>query len=142
MIPLAIRTAVSFVASKVTAMSFQVKMIALVSILAAPVGLYLMHVHDQSVLARQALATSEAVRKAEAEDHAKAVAALEANAREAAQRAATTAPIRNKINAAPRTNSCASSPAVRATLDGLRTPRNAPSGNRPAQRPHVAAPVR
>ena len=58
--------------------------------------------------------------EAQAEAQARAVAALEAQAAEAAAQAARIEPIRRVIHAAPKTNACADSPAIRAVLDGLR----------------------
>jgi type VI protein secretion system component VasK len=58
--------------------------------------------------------------EAQAEAAARAITALEAQAADAAAQAARIEPIRRVIHAAPKTNACADSPAIRAVLDGLR----------------------
>ncbi len=58
--------------------------------------------------------------EAQAAAKARAISALETQAAEAAAQAARIEPIRRVIHAAPKTNACADSPAIRAVLDGLR----------------------
>lgn len=103
-------------------------------------GKMALHFHDVSVLSNAALEVSEETRAAEAANHARSVVALESVTKDAATRVSRTTPIRKNVNAAPRTNACANSPAVRAALDGLRVPH--PSGSRPATRPAKPADVR
>lgn len=69
---------------------------------------------------RQAANARAVAAEAQAEAQARAVAALETQAAEAAAQAARIEPIRRVIHAAPKTNACADSPAIRAVLDGLR----------------------
>ena len=69
---------------------------------------------------RQAATARAEAAEAHAEAHARAVMALEAAAAESAAQAARIEPIRKVIHAAPRTNACVDSPAIRAVIDGLR----------------------
>lgn len=63
------------------------------------------------------------------------VRALEAQAAAAAELAARLEPIRRAIHAAPPSNACAASPAVRAGLDRLRAGRAAAAGAVPRAQP-------
>ena len=111
--------------------TYAVIVIALGSTLVA--GKMALHFHDVSVRAGAALDVAEATRAAEAANHARSVQALESVTKAAAARTVRNTPVRRNVNAAPRTNACANSPAVRAALDGLRVPHTASS--RPAVRP-------
>lgn len=91
-----------------------------VAVAALAAGAWALHQHDARVVAEQrADAQALAISQMQA-DHARAVAALETRAAEAEARAEASATIRSAIHAAPVTSACASSPAVRAALDGLR----------------------
>jgi hypothetical protein len=69
----------------------------------------------------------------------RAIAALEARAGDLAQQAAQRTTIARTIHAAPRTNACADSPAVRSLLDGLRQPAAGDGARQPADLPGRAA---
>ena len=59
----------------------------------------------------------------------RSIAALEEAMAEAERRRSRLEPIRRAVNAAPITNACVASPAVRAVIDGLRAAPNAGAGN-------------
>lgn len=85
-------------------------------------------------------AEAKAVAAVDAADNAK-IEAAESDLMHAQQaRAATVSVIRTRINAAPKSDACASSAAVRAALDGLRGPDSAPGSGAAAAAP--AKPVR
>ena len=69
------------------------------------------HEHDAKVLAA-----------ARAENRAHEIAALEAQSSDHAKQLALLNSLKRKTHAAPPSNACASSPAVRALLDGVRHP--------------------
>ena len=82
---------------------------------------FMIAAHDGRVLAEQAAAEQAARIVTINADHARAVAALQAQATKSALDAARLTSIMDKINAQPRTKACAVSPAIRMALDGLRT---------------------
>jgi FAD/FMN-containing dehydrogenase len=59
----------------------------------------------------------------------RSIAALEEAMAEAERRRSRLEPIRRAVNAAPITNACVASPAIRAVIDGLRAAPNAGAGN-------------
>lgn len=74
-------------------------------------GAYLLHAHDARVLAA-----------AQAASRAHEIAALEAQSSDHAKQLATLNTLKQRTHAAPSGAACASSPAVRALLDGVRHP--------------------
>lgn len=81
---------------------------------------WMLHTHDQRVLAEAQTAIDAATSTELARQHAATLAALEQSAAEAQARAATFEQIKAAIHAQPITKVCAASPAVRAVIDGLR----------------------
>lgn len=81
---------------------------------------WLLHTHDQRVLAEQQVAIDQATAAELAKQHAATVAALEQSAAEAQARAATFEQIKAAIHAQAVTKFCIGSPAVGAALAGLR----------------------
>ena len=77
--------------------------------------------HDNRVMAEQrAEAQAKVIADMQA-DHARTVSALEQETARAATLARDLSQTRSAINAAPHTAGCASSPAVAAAIDGLRS---------------------
>lgn len=85
---------------------------------------WLLHEHDLGVRAQQQVAIDKADAEAVAQDHAREVAALEATAAEAQRRASILEQLKVQIHAAPSSNACIASPAIRILLDGLRSTGN------------------
>lgn len=83
-------------------------------------GALALHQHDARVRAEQLLAEEKVQAEAIAADQRRTVAALEAQASEAAARADQLMKVRSSVHAAPVTTGCADRPAIRAALDGLR----------------------
>ena len=74
-------------------------------------GAWALHEHDAHVIAA-----------AQAADRAHEIAALEAQSSDHQKQLAQLNSLKRKTHSAPTGNGCASSPAVRALLDGVRNP--------------------
>ena len=96
-------------------------LLAGVSALAVAAAGYALHVHDVGIRAADAAAAQKVAIDTLNADHARAIAALEQVAAATQARAASSTLIRTAASAAPTSNACAVSPAVRAGLDGLRS---------------------
>lgn len=94
--------------------------LALLAIALLTAGALALNQHDARVRAEQTVVAQAARIATLQADHARAVAALEAQAAAAQARAKRLASIRSAIDAAPRSSACNASAAVRAVLDGLR----------------------
>jgi hypothetical protein len=89
-------------------------------------GALWLHSHDNAVRAAMQASADKAIAAQQTVDHQHEVDALAAVAADAAARARASSDLRSKIHALPPTASCATSPAVRSLLDGLRNHSNGP----------------
>lgn len=83
-------------------------------------AVWLLHQHDNGVLAKAQVSQDRAIAAAVAVANVKAQTALEAAVAQATARATTTAQIKEKINAQPVTSACVSSPAIKSLLSSVR----------------------
>jgi len=85
-----------------------------------------LHAHDNALRAEIQAASDRAIATAQVASAAHEVTALEAQAKANAETINRLNAIREATHAAPKTTACATSPAVRSLLDGLRG--HAPGG--------------
>ena len=112
--------------------------VAVLAVALLTAGALALNQHDARVRAEQTVAAQAAEIATMQADHARAVAALEAQAAAAQTRAKRLASIRSAVDAAPLSSACSASAAVRAVLDGLRQHAIAPplTRSKPRCRPH------
>ena len=77
--------------------------------------------HDEAVLAKAQVSEDKAIAAAQAAATAHEIAALQAQQVALTSAAQAEATLKEKTHAAPLTQACVSSPAVRALLNGLRS---------------------
>jgi hypothetical protein len=84
-------------------------------------GLLWLHEHDGKLQAQIAADQAVVAAKAQAEQDQRTIAGLSLTAQKAAALAATMTKLKEAINAAPKSKTCATSPAVVALYAGLRS---------------------
>ncbi len=89
-------------------------------------GGILVHAHDNKVRAVMQASADRAIAEAQEQARAHEVAALQAQAKDDAARAASSQDLWKKTHVYASSQACIKSPAVRALLDGLRSPANGP----------------
>ena len=95
-------------------------MIAMAVVAALIAGGLWLHHHDNSVRAAMQARADKAIAAQQAVDAEHEKAAIAAVASDAQKRAVVFTSIKDQTHAAPATSACATSPAVRALLNGLR----------------------
>ncbi|MDR3415019.1 MAG: hypothetical protein P4L83_02440 [Nevskia sp.] len=85
--------------------------------------------HDAGIVAQWQAAQTAAVASAREQEHASAMAALEAAQQDAAARVRTVTVIKREIAHVPASTGCVRSPAISAALDGLRRPAGGRAGS-------------
>jgi hypothetical protein len=84
-------------------------------------AIVIIHEHDAKIVAQVAAQQAVVVAQAQHDQDQRTIAGLNKEATTAATRAAGLAQIKEAINAAPRTTTCANSPAIVALIGALRS---------------------